>query len=268
MAKANQFLATSQLEEFLVEAANLQNDLGAIQRFQKRFPRFIINIDQSQLDMAAAAFGDAGSHLSQIGELGLTHRDIGNAGWTLLLTKMLRNLWIEPDPRQKEWSAFCIRYYVYNKQRSIFGIGIGEETLLVPIEVRLSNDTYIAVRFDFPDDNLLQRGLNPKRSLSVPDRTPFDDALGHLIKSAHRAQFCANQECPAPYFFAKRKNQRYCSEVCAAPAHRKMKLKWWTENGAEWRTARRGSKPSKPQSDKRKSRVNPKQAVKKRKKGK
>lgn len=45
-----------------------------------------------------------------------------------------------------------------------------------------------------------------------------------------RLAFCQNSECPAPYFLAKRLDQKYCSNECAWPAKRAAKLKWWHEH--------------------------------------
>jgi hypothetical protein len=41
---------------------------------------------------------------------------------------------------------------------------------------------------------------------------------------------CANTDCATPYFISKRKDQKYCSPECAAPAKREAKRKWWKEN--------------------------------------
>ena len=47
------------------------------------------------------------------------------------------------------------------------------------------------------------------------------------IHHADRFGSCRNPGCPAPYFFARRHDQRYCSSVCAGPAKRAAKLRWW-----------------------------------------
>ena len=52
----------------------------------------------------------------------------------------------------------------------------------------------------------------------------------------HRRQFkyCANPDCSAPYFIAKRKDQTVCdAEVCKAEKQRQHALKWWNENRAK-----------------------------------
>jgi hypothetical protein len=56
--------------------------------------------------------------------------------------------------------------------------------------------------------------------------------LWGCLRQAEHLVYCGNPECPAPYFIATRKDQRYCSDDCAAPAKRQAKLKWWNENRA------------------------------------
>lgn len=50
------------------------------------------------------------------------------------------------------------------------------------------------------------------------------------IRHVDHFGFCRNPGCLAPYFFARRKDQRYCSVDCAGPAKREAKLRWWHQN--------------------------------------
>ena len=50
------------------------------------------------------------------------------------------------------------------------------------------------------------------------------------VHFASRFGFCRNPSCPAPYFFASRRDQLYCSNACAGPAKKAAKLKWWHEH--------------------------------------
>jgi len=63
-----------------------------------------------------------------------------------------------------------------------------------------------------------------------PPRTPFEDAAVRFHRIAVCARHCSNPECPAPYFFAERKGQKYCSVKCAADGQREAKRRWWHEN--------------------------------------
>jgi hypothetical protein len=61
------------------------------------------------------------------------------------------------------------------------------------------------------------------------------------VQIADRMRYCPNPTCPAPYFIARRRSQKYCSDDCALPAQRELKRAWWKEHGDEWRKARKGS---------------------------
>jgi hypothetical protein len=66
-----------------------------------------------------------------------------------------------------------------------------------------------------------------------------------LVNHADRLRMCENagsgesdrqQPCPAPYFVAGRKGQRYCTERCARLAANRN---WWEKHGKEWREQHR-----------------------------
>jgi len=50
------------------------------------------------------------------------------------------------------------------------------------------------------------------------------------LMHAERLGLCRNQNCPTRYFIAARKDQRYCSQECAAPAKKAAKRDWWNKN--------------------------------------
>jgi hypothetical protein len=71
---------------------------------------------------------------------------------------------------------------------------------------------------------------------------PICKALGNIFvalmpakRLADRLRRCENPACPAPYYIAKRRNQKFCTEICAAPAQREQKSAWWSEHGEKWR---------------------------------
>ena len=55
---------------------------------------------------------------------------------------------------------------------------------------------------------------------------------------------CRNRDCPAPYFVASRRDQRYCSTECAAPAKRAAKLRSWHKHKRKWPSQRKRAKVS------------------------
>jgi hypothetical protein len=67
---------------------------------------------------------------------------------------------------------------------------------------------------------------------------PFQRAVLHLFKSASKLRCCHNPDCPAPYFVARRRSQKYCSADCTLPTLREQKRRWWRKNGGEWRENR------------------------------
>jgi hypothetical protein len=60
-----------------------------------------------------------------------------------------------------------------------------------------------------------------------------------------RFAYCANKDCPHPYFLRERRTQRYCSEDCAEPAQKKFKRDWWAEHGDKWRRKHKKRKAKK-----------------------
>ena len=75
--------------------------------------------------------------------------------------------------------------------------------------------------------------------------TPLEATFHYLGQHMEHARHCANPECAAPYFFATKKNQKYCSPECAEPARRASKLRWWNENRAGTPTTPKQSSGSK-----------------------
>lgn len=57
-----------------------------------------------------------------------------------------------------------------------------------------------------------------------------------------RLRICSRPDCETPYFVAGHLRQNYCSEVCAQWGQRKAKLKWWAEQGQEWREEHKRTK--------------------------
>ncbi len=60
---------------------------------------------------------------------------------------------------------------------------------------------------------------------------PFETACYALLQNSRLAKVCANPDCPAPYFIARRATQRYCSPDCLKPFQKQSKLDWWNRKG-------------------------------------
>lgn len=129
----------------------------------------------------------------------------------------LRLAWDTSDLREKEWHLF--------KARDSFHYS----TVFQPLfDEKLRKAPTGTNPFDEP--------LTPEEDaarLSVPAFTPLEQALYHLQRIAKRMRHCLNPECPAPYFLAKKKGQKYCTAKCSAPMQRQQKRDWWRENRAK-----------------------------------
>jgi hypothetical protein len=123
------------------------------------------------------------------------------------LHQIFRAIWIEPDAKIRQWGAMILRVEWCEKR--------------------------------FPDRLYFHEQDGVLRIAPPPPETGIERALEFLLRQHHQTRYCPNRECPAPYFFAKKHSQRYCSEDCAQTAERETKRKWWTENGPAWRKKRK-----------------------------
>ena len=76
----------------------------------------------------------------------------------------------------------------------------------------------------------------------LPPLTVFERVMVHFQRIADRARQCGNEECPAPFFFVKKKGQEYCSPECALPAQQKSKREWWIRNRKQQAKKRRAER--------------------------
>jgi hypothetical protein len=141
---------------------------------------------------------------------------ISSRWWDLVARTQvwIRLAWDAPSLRAREWFIFKARDEHY------------QQTVISPlIEARWRRTS--------PDkiDEYTPQELAAKQQ--APPLTPFEQALYHFHRIADRARHCGNPECPAPYFFASKKGQRYCSPKCAGPSQREQKRRWWRENRAK-----------------------------------
>jgi len=70
-----------------------------------------------------------------------------------------------------------------------------------------------------------------KRRELLPTAFSLPTILAYAaLLHGNRMRFCRNKKCATPYFIAARRDHKYCSPNCAAPAKRASKLKWWRNN--------------------------------------
>ncbi len=137
------------------------------------------------------------------------------------LRDKIREVWREPNLLRRTWAALALFLQV----------------VIQPLqdETRKSSD---APRPDIrPGEDFLEV-LN---RIPVPPPDPLSQVFSYFTESTDRARYCANPDCLAPYFLAKRRTQRYCSDACSKPAQQRFKREWWAEHGKAWRKARKAS---------------------------
>ncbi len=115
----------------------------------------------------------------------------------------LRLVWDTPDRRHRDWYLFQLRQTFHHDV--IMGDVLDKRE--APNPGRLSG-----------------------RLAAPPALTPFEAALEYFrTRIGDRAKHCGGPDCPAPYFIAVKRWQKYCSLACAGPAGREAKRKWWHE---------------------------------------
>ena len=136
---------------------------------------------------------------------------------TLVIRDFLRKAWTAPDARHAEWYLFRLRHLYAETVRRVRHVRStsSKPDLEIPTIPGTEDE---AVRY--------------VRQSTPPPAAEIEAAAFYLQKNLRRALYCPNPACPAPYFFSKKKGQRYCSEACALPAQREAKRKWWNENRA------------------------------------
>ncbi len=125
------------------------------------------------------------------------------------LVSDLRGAWILPAGLDRELGLFLVSvWYCVRSHARFFG------------------SAHHVVAGNWKDPILLVRWFASDPCLLV---------LLHTKRIADRLRLCPNPNCPAPYFIAYRRGQRYCSDTCAQPAQREFKREWWREHGKDWR---------------------------------
>jgi hypothetical protein len=139
------------------------------------------------------------------------HGKLELLGMLVEVNHTLVSVWNAPDLRHREWYLFKLRdAYRIGVVRAQTGYYRPERTL------QISDIMEIGEKLDPP-----------------PPITPFEAAVFYLQQISDRTIRCGNPNCPAPYFIAAKKSQRYCSEACSGPALREAKRRWWNENRAK-----------------------------------
>jgi hypothetical protein len=204
--KRGQSLASinsKRLEQFLTGLTNLQMDQAAIRGFMKRFNDF----DLSNERMLALQL------FTRADEVYVTDmEDLVERLVIPYVRSFFRAVWLEPSPRTRLW-AYVV--FLSDLARKDYPHSRGE---------------YLSLK----DGMFMWLGEHSRRASlpPAPPPLPIELAFIHLLSYHHRARYCPNSECPAPYFLTSRHTQKYCSEVCAQNAEKDSKRRWWAQHGS------------------------------------
>jgi hypothetical protein len=193
--------SSQKAKDFLVGLANLRDDKDGLRWLRSKFP--------DVLEAVSRTVGAIYSTPPRAVLPGTPEHDESNRKlWLIPLRDTLRAIWRAPDTKTKQWGLF-----------------------------RISQDFFLQ-----GDPNTIHRPGGQGGSdflLSWKPPTQTERFLLALMGWADLLQYCDNEECPAPYFIAKKRTQKYCSHECAKPAQRESKLRWWTQKGRQRRSAKR-----------------------------
>lgn len=213
-------VSPAQAQSFMKELANLRDDLEAVERFRNRFAHMLVDIPEfsperiENLRVVSGLVVEFPPDSPSIGEVP-TDKDLAKHSLVRLslllhfLRSMVQSIWIAPNVREREFRAWTFHKLFLDKG---------------------------AIRF------LAAPGVFDH----VAPPSPFEQSLLYLLKAVDRARYCGNPDCVAPYFLAKRRSQKYCSDACSQPAQKEFKKQWWKEVGKARRKARRRAKVQAP----------------------
>jgi len=205
-----------QAERFLVELANLRLDLVSQQRFRARF--------QTQLPEYPSECTPYHSYLMAGHEGPIEFSDDEMALREVRrLREWLRFIWGARDSRTMRWRVFSLMRMVETQRlEKAYAPMTGGRDIPDPVDPRGKPSLGSIEHVDH----------------DPPTAQPFQQMLVYLQESVERLRICPHPDCPARYFFAKRRNQKYCSDACAILAKREGKRRWWREHGDRWRKQR------------------------------
>lgn len=160
-----------------------------------------------------------------------SREDFVRSAWGL--RENLRAAWQATDLREREWYIYELRR-LYARHTEVYSLR-AMEPALKSIVNRLVSQSPESESVSLGMQQLGAEFRNRSRFYGYwvdppPALTAFERTMFHFQRIAHRARKCENPECMAPYFFMKRKGQKYCTEECALPAQRKAKSEWWARN--------------------------------------
>jgi hypothetical protein len=204
----NRALAVGRIEAFLKEFANTDS-LKRLRQYSDLLP--------PHLDSRHS-----------IEELGSVPSDKVSDAAATEYQHILCGAWIASNHRSK-------RYFIYHLRRKLYNVLTATTNEWKAKEIR---DARGVVE---PAALVDQKHVEWMRE--IPDAA-FDSVIDRLdvLWTRGLTKVCGNPECPAPYYIAQRRSQRYCGEQCADLFQREAKRSWWQEHGNLWREQRKKDK--------------------------
>jgi hypothetical protein len=193
-----------QLDKFLVEFANMQQSDRLIRKFSSLLPPNL----QSAHDFSP-------TFTKNLDEL--------PAANLRAYQELVQAVWEAPTNAQRRYFGWKLRSRLYLAVEAMAREAI-------PQTIQREGGEWHRVREWKLEYSTMLRSLQ---------ETPFEAALDRLDDLRERTKRCSNPDCPAPFFIAVRKSQRYCTESCAGVFQRQAKQAWWQRHGREWREQRR-----------------------------
>lgn len=215
-------ITTRKAEQFLFELANLQSSKKAHARIVRRFPEFFPEALREP-GTAAESFREWLYKVNPLGGGSLLRGEYREEidGRTLIFGRI-----------STEENLERVRGVFLIYMSSVFLPGIWASRNIRQVQWKI-----FGLR-------LLSRGPTPRKTLlealvEPPPINPFEVALIYLWENIHRTRRCQLSDCPTPYFFQKKKGQKYCSDKCSSDAQREIQARWWREHGKQWREERK-----------------------------
>lgn len=160
----------------------------------------------------------------------------------------LRAAWLMPSPLARRLFLTCeLAYYLRSGGMLAAAQGANAVGMAKRRAAELAGEGHeraIYAGLEAYSEALRSEETDFRRLWSVDELDSFAHVLLRAIDVSDRMCRCPDPDCPAPYFIAQRRSQRYCSEACAQPAQRELKRRWWREHGGAWRRARRKRRTS------------------------
>ena len=229
-------ISESKARKLLEDWANIDPahlDDGAMRRLVQNHPQAFLHVDPNIFNERFPGRREKASHQ-------IRKRQKFAIRLTSLIATvavLLRDGWDLADPRRREWCFIRARlaYHVEterlrdtiaNSSDHVGPVGTAVEMPKSPVLIgRAGVDPKEQVSFGFLMGLLM---------LDEVELTSFEAAMYYLqTQLTDKLRRCPNPKCPAPYFFATKKGQKFCSTVCAEPAQREAKRKWWKENRSQ-----------------------------------